>query len=160
MRRIRAPNLEDERIEIIVGILDGWTGKLTWEALIEAIELRTHARYTRQALHKHQRIRQAFSFRKKAMMPGCDKGESNDGSPELRATMQRMARLEAENERLRTENDQLLGQFARWAYNAHTRGLDEKFLNRALPDVNRGQTVHESARDDDRPGRAVSSRRP
>jgi hypothetical protein len=74
--------------------------------------------------------------------------------------MQRMARLEAENERLRTENDQLLEQFARWAYNAHTRGLDEKFLNRVLPSVNRGQTVHESTHDDHRPGRSVGSRIP
>lgn len=160
MRRNRAPNLEDEKIELIVGILDGWTGKLTWDSLIEAIERRSHARYTRQALHKHQRIRQAFSLRKKALRRRSDEGERNDGSPELRAAMQRMARLEAENERLRSENDQLLEQFARWAYNAHTRGLDERFLNRALPGVNRGQTVRESAGDDDLPGRGVGSRSP
>lgn len=145
MRRLRAPNLEDERIEVIVGILDGWTGKLTWEALIEAVERRTHARYTRQALHKHQRIRQAFRLRKRAMKPASGEAAGDTRPPELQAALQRIARLEAENERLRTENDRLLEQFARWAYNAHTRGLDEKVLNRALPGVDRGQTVCESA---------------
>lgn len=150
MRRLRAPNLDGERVEVIVGILDGWAGKLTWDALIEAIERRTHARYTRQALHKHPRIRQAFSLRKEAMRPDSDKGGGKEGPPELRAATQRIARLEAENERLRTENDRLLEQFARWAYNAHTRGLDEKLLNRALPGVSRGQTVHESTGEDDR----------
>jgi hypothetical protein len=44
--------------------------------------------------------------------------------------LQLIARLEAENARLRVENERLLEQFACWAYNAHT-----------LPAVNRDQTV-------------------
>ena len=48
----RAKNLDDADIEGIVCILDGWDGKLTWEALIEAIELRKRVRYTRQADRK------------------------------------------------------------------------------------------------------------
>lgn len=49
--------------------------------------------------------------------------------------MERIDRLKAEN-----ENNALLEQFARWAYNAHTRGLDEAFLNRALMPVDREKT--------------------
>jgi hypothetical protein len=137
MSRIRAPNLDGESIAVIVGILDGWKGKLSWEALIEAIERRTHARYTRQALDKHVRIKTAFGLRKKALAEARgERGPAAD-SPELEAALQRIARLEGENTRLTAENQNLLEQFARWAYNAHARGLDQNFLNRPLPPVNR-----------------------
>ena len=59
---------------------------------------------------------------------------------ELQKAMERIDRLKAENERLKDENNSLLEQFARWAYNAHTRGLDEDFLNRALMPVDREKT--------------------
>ena len=49
-------------------------------------------------------------------------------------------RLTAQTQRLELENNRLLEQYARWAYNAHTRGLDDQFLNRRLPAVDRGQT--------------------
>ena len=140
MTRSRAPNLDDESIAVIVGILDGWVGKLSWAALIEAIQWRMHARYTRQALHKHERIRSAFSQRKETVVEVRRTGGSNSDSPELQAALQRIARLEAENVRFEAENQRLLEQFARWAYNAHTRGLDKEFLNRPLPAVNRDQT--------------------
>ena len=61
----RSKNLGDAEIQQIVEILDGWSGKLTWDLLIDAIELRLCYRYTRQALHKHERIRQAFELKKK-----------------------------------------------------------------------------------------------
>jgi len=48
-------------------------------------------------------------------------------TPELQAAADRIARLEGENQRLRMENDRLLEQFVRWAYNAYSRGLDEQF---------------------------------
>lgn len=57
-----------------------------------------------------------------------------------KVALDRIARLESENRRLESENNQLLEQFARWAYNAHPRGLDYDFLNRPLPLVNRGQS--------------------
>jgi hypothetical protein len=58
-------------------------------------------------------------------------------SPELRVASERIARLEAENQRLAAENNALLEQFARWAYNAHTRNLAKEFLNNPLPAVDR-----------------------
>jgi hypothetical protein len=49
--------------------------------------------------------------------------------------------LTGENQRLKAENDRLLEQFVRWAYNASTRNLDEAFLSRPLPHVDREQTA-------------------
>ncbi len=136
----RAKNLTDSDIKKIVEILDGWTGRLTWELLIDAIELRMHNRYTRQALHKHERIRHAFDLQKKNLS-GTEGNEKRSASPELHIAFERIARLEAENRRLEAENERLLEQFVRWAYNAHVQGLDKEYLNRPLPPVNRGQTV-------------------
>lgn len=136
MAQRRAKNLDDASIKQIVEILDGWTEKLTWELLIDAIELRMHNRYTRQTLHKHERIKNAFELRKAALADG-DGEVRIVRSPELQKALERIARLETENKRLESENQQLLEQFARWAYNAHTRGLDANFLNKSLPPVNR-----------------------
>lgn len=139
MAQKRSKNLDDADIMRIVEILDGWSGKLTWELLIDAVELRMHNRYTRQALHKHERVRHAFDLQKKNL-PVQDGGIKRVSSPELRVFLERVARLEAENRRLESENERLLEQFVRWAYNAYTRGLDKHFLNQSLPHVDRGQT--------------------
>lgn len=136
----RGKNLGDPEIAAIVSILDGWSGKLTWEGLIDAIERRRMGRYTRQTLHKHVRIRQAFCLRKESLAQQSVATTAPPASPELQAVMQRVARLEAENTRLAAENQRLLEQFVCWAYNAHTRGLDEAFLSRPLPAVHRQQT--------------------
>ncbi|MFY4698332.1 hypothetical protein [Burkholderia glumae] len=136
MTRIRERNLDDKVVAIIVEVLDGWNGRLTWEALIEAVEKREGLRYTRQTLHRHERIRLAFTVRKKALSgQGAEPREV--ASPELQVALERIARLEAENQRLAAENNALLEQFARWAYNAHTRNLTEDFLNHPLPAVDR-----------------------
>lgn len=135
----RSKNLGDDEIRQIVEILDGWSGKLSWELLIDAIELRMFSRYTRQALYKHERIRNAFELKKNEGGEG-GKDVKRASSPQLQIALDRIERLESENRRLESENNQLLEQFARWAYNTHTRGLDHEFLNRPLPSVNRGQT--------------------
>lgn len=142
MTQKRAKNLDDGNIKQIVEILDGWSGKLTWELLIDDIALRMHNRYTRQALNKHERIRHAFDLRKKT----DDATVRKVSSPELQVALERIAKLESENKRLESENQRLLEQFVRWAYNAHTRGLDHAFLSRPLPPVNRGQTISPASR--------------
>jgi len=135
----RAKNLRDEDIERIVEVLDGWSTKLTWELLIDAVEKRLFARYTRQALHKHARIKEAFAQRK-AWLAGGGRPRRAAASPELQLALDRIERLTGENERLKAENNRLLEQFVRWAYNAHTRNLDQSFLNRPLPEVDRQPT--------------------
>lgn len=136
----RAKNLGDGDVAKIVEVLDGWSGKLSWELLIDAVEKRLFARYTRQAFHKHARIKDAFAHRKAALSSSGERPRKAASSPELQLALDRIERLTAENARLGAENTRLLEQFVRWAYNAHTRNLDEAFLSRPLPTVNRQQT--------------------
>lgn len=137
----RSRNVTDADIDQVVGILDGWGGKLTWDLLVDKVEERLHVRYTRQGLDKHERVKVAFSVRKKALARARDRAERPPSeSPELDAAEQSIVRLKGENDRLKAENQRLLEQFARWAYNAHTRGLAEGFLNQPLPPVDRDRT--------------------
>lgn len=134
-RRRREENISDEIALAIVGIVDGWSGLLTWELLLGVVQSRLKLRYTRQTLHRHERIRLAFITYKKSDWRESGRVHAEDS--ELRILLDQIARLEGENGRLRAENSALLEQFARWAYNAHTRGLSKDFLNTALPLVNR-----------------------
>ncbi|SAK75645.1 hypothetical protein AWB76_04944 [Caballeronia temeraria] len=114
MTRVRERNLDDTIVALIVEVLDGWSGRLSWEALIEAIARRAGLSYTRQTLHRHERIRLAFAVRKKALS-GQIEQPREWLPPELQVALDRIARLEAENQRLLAENHNLLEQFARWA---------------------------------------------
>lgn len=132
-KKTRSPNLKDHDIDAIVKIIDGWTGELTWNALINRIEITLYARYTRQALAKRERIQQAFG----AYTEKREQVEKPKRRPEVEWLKERVARLQAENQRLEMENNRLLEQFARWAYNAHLQGVDQTVLNRPLPAINR-----------------------
>lgn len=139
----RAPNLAVEHIEAICRVLDGWDGKLTWELLIEAIAARQMAQYTRQALSQHGSVKQAFQLAKERLsgQPRSEqKGSQGLGPLEAQALLERLRRLEAENVRLKAENDGLLEQFVVWAYNANNRGLDVRYLSQPLPLVHREPT--------------------
>lgn len=53
---------------------------------------------------------------------------------------QQIARLKAENERLKRENNNLLEQFNRWVYNGYLKNMDDRmreFMNTPLPPVDR-----------------------
>jgi hypothetical protein len=141
MRHKRSRNLDDDTIDKVVGILDGWAAPLSWEALIEAIEELIRVRYTRQALNNHERIKLAFSLRRRALKGMGAPMRVTAKVPEVLALLQRNARLQAETVRLKAENTRLLEQFVRWSYNANNRGVGEEVLNRPLPDVNRNSSL-------------------
>lgn len=133
----RGQNLDDEAIEKIVEIIDGWSfKKLTWNSLIERIFLSSKVCYSRQALNNHTRIRDAFGLRKMTLRVGGEKLSSAVQSAE----QQRIVRLEAENDRLKRENNNLLEQFNRWVYNGHLKQMDNRmreFMNTPLPQIRR-----------------------
>ena len=140
MTRQRSRNLSPEDVELIVGLLDGWSGMLSWKALIESVERRLYFRYTRQALHAHQRIRDAFGLCKERLARGSRKKGEKHVSQEMRLLMERLARRDAEVERLKAENQRLMEQFVVWLYNAQIRGIGQAELGRSMPRVDRGQT--------------------
>jgi len=137
--RARERNIDDAIALSIVEVIDGWSGKLSWCLLIEEVARRTGLTYTRQTLHRHERIRVAFSAHRKALPHATSDPVSR--FPEVQLLLDKLARLEGENRRLIAENGALLEQFVRWAYNAHTRGLSEAFLNSALPLVDRKRSM-------------------
>lgn len=143
MTKQRSRNLSSEDVELIVGLLDGWGGSLTWKSLIESVERRLYFRYTRQALHAHQRIRDAFGLCKERLARGSRKKGEKHISPEMRLLMERLVRRDAEVERLKGENKRLMEQFVVWLYNAQIRGIGPAELGRPLPRVDRGQTKAE-----------------
>lgn len=99
MKKRRAKNLSCVDIKQIVEILDGWSSaKLTWNMLIDQIAVRNYCRYTRQALYKHERIRNAFDLAKKYL--------SRDGG-QIRPASSRSYRLRysaMNGTRLKTED--------------------------------------------------------
>jgi len=143
MTKQRSRNLSSEDVELIVGLLDGWGGSLTWKGLIESVERRLYFRYTRQALHAHQRIRDAFGLCKERLARGNRKKGEKHVSQEMRLLMERLARRDAEVERLKAENQRLMEQFVVWLYNAQTKAVSLADLERPLPRVDRGQTKTE-----------------
>ncbi|SNR39745.1 hypothetical protein [Puniceibacterium sediminis] len=131
-------HLTDQKIGIIVQIIDGWTGKLTWNLLIAKVEP-VCGLYSRQGLEKHSRIKSAFNSRKSHVRN--ERGSSIAHLSDVEAKLlERLERVEAENRRLTKENNDLLGQFVRWQYNASAKGLAENNLNAALPSIDRELT--------------------
>ncbi len=131
-------HLTDNKIDAIVEIIDGWTDRLTWELLVNKIAAK-FGRYTRQALDKHARISDAFTERKKFLRSGHKRSTAHL-SELAKKSVERIERLEAENRRLRAENNSLLEQFVRWQYNAAARGMTAEQINAALPAVDRERT--------------------
>lgn len=136
LARRRSKNLDDEAIEKIVQILDVWDlPKLTWEVLIEKAFQTLRARYTRQALNNYARIKDAYVVQKKKLASDGNRIDKN-----ITPDQQKIARLEAENARLKRENHALLEQFNRWVYNGYTKQMDSKmreFMNQPLPVAHR-----------------------
>ncbi len=139
--RSRSRNLGAKELDLIVGLLDGWSGALSWNQLIDAIELRLFFRYTRQALNNHDRIGEAFRLCK-ARLTECTSAsrEARAKTPMEQALRARLTRRDAEVVRLEAQNQRLIERYVVWLYNAQARGLGLSELDRPLPPVHRGQT--------------------
>ena len=129
-----AKHLTQLDIEAILGTLDGWQGKLTWDSLCDAVVKHIGKRPTRQSLNSNKQIKLAFQ-NKKSRLKGAP--EDTKIPPSLAIAGQRIKRLEEENSRLRTENLRLLEKYIIWQYNAYRHGLPEGKLNMPLPAIDR-----------------------
>lgn len=129
-----AKHLAAKDLDVIVTLIDGWDGKLNWEALCDAIKPLIGTRPTRQTLSAHQRIKDAFAHQKARLKSGF---VSTKRPASLSIAEQRIRRLEAENSRLQRENDLLLERFVRWQYNAHKFNVSAEKLDAPLPFADR-----------------------
>ena len=125
-RRPRAPRMTQDRIVGIVAIIDGWKGRLTWEALCDVVDREIGGRYTRQALDNYTEIKAAYeNYNKAPILSGDDK-----------PLVGRKRRSEGLSGKLRSWKLSAIycleEQFVRWAVNASSRNLDEKFLDTPL----------------------------
>jgi hypothetical protein len=129
-----AKHLTDRDIEKVVGLLIGWKGALSWEALASACERHIGRVPSRQTLARSSRIELAFKTAKDRLKFVPDpSGTSPPTSIVL--VQQRVARLEAEITQLKAENRALLEQFVTWQYNAYRMGVSRDELNKALPGI-------------------------
>lgn len=140
MLRIRGKNIDEATEDVVIGILDGWLGKLSWDLLREAVFVRIGHRYTRQALDGNERISSAYKTHRTRLRGGSQEAPSPNVSPEVRILQEINERLSAENERLLAENRAYIETFTNWVYNASNRGLTNEYLNTPIPTVDREQT--------------------
>ncbi len=138
MAKSRGRIIDDDVTEVILHILDGWKGKLTWDALIKAIKASISTEYTRQALAGHARISNAFTLRKGQL--ANENGKPLSGNSKVNALTDTATRLKAENTRLKAEVNNYREMFLRWTANAHMRGLTSEMLDAPLGSVDRGQS--------------------
>jgi hypothetical protein len=134
-------HLSDADIDIAVRLLDGWTGKLTWEryrALL-ATEL-DGAVYTKAGLRKQSRILDAWEATKSRLKDSMEAaGAPSNGDAAIAHLKQTVQRLRDVITRLERENHDLLVQFQRWSHNAtFDKGMTRNQLDRDIVFPGRG----------------------
>jgi hypothetical protein len=140
MKKSRAPDLTEDRIKVVIDILDGWKGKLTWDLLLDAVQTATGLRYSRFTFADYPQIANAFSLKKDALRGTWTGERSQPRDERVRAALEQVERYKAKAERLEKENQLLLEQFVTWATNAERKGVTMTMLNAPLPKPNRDQT--------------------
>lgn len=140
MRKSRAPDLTEERIQAVLHTLDGWKGKLTWDLLIEAVANTTGITYSRFTFAEYPRIANAFAARKAVLRNAAEGQPFSPRDKRVAAALEQAERHRAKAERLEQENQLLLEQFVTWAVNAERKGVTMDMLNAPLPKPNRDRS--------------------
>ncbi|WP_035488881.1 hypothetical protein [Burkholderia multivorans] len=140
MKKSRAPDLTDDRIAVVLELLDTWKGKLTWHLLIDAVERTAGFRYSRFTFAEYPEIANAFSLRKEALRGTLPRSKGEPRDERLRAALEQAERYRAKADRLEAENQLLSEQFVTWAINAERKGVTIDMLSAPLPKPNRDRT--------------------
>lgn len=132
-----AKHITDQDIEKVVLLIDQWDAgvKFTWEKLCDLALNRYSIAATRQTLQGYSRIKSAYDDKKEDLRLNGTSREKVP--PSLKIAARRIATLEAENRRLKKEQERLLAQFVVWQYNAYARGITMEQLNTPMAKKNR-----------------------
>lgn len=139
MRKSRAPDLTQEVLQGVLDALDSWSGKLTWDLLLDAVEVQTGHRYSRFTFADYPELSNAFSLRKDSLRGTLPRTRGEPRDERLRAALEQIDRLNSKTDRLKVENDLLSEQFVTWAINAERKGVTMDMLNAPLTKPNRDQ---------------------
>ncbi|MGM9482000.1 hypothetical protein ACS5PN_12510 [Roseateles sp. NT4] len=137
MRKQRAPDLTEATISIVVDLLDGWTGKLTWDLLIAEVLRLTGFEYSRFTFADYPGIANSFALKKKKLSGTLARGPRTPRDGQILAALDKAERFKAKADRLERENELLLEQFKTWAVNAERHGVTVAKLNAPLALPNR-----------------------
>lgn len=127
-----APRLTNERINIALKLLDGWTGKLTWPRFLAMLEIDLGHKYTKAALLRHARFKSAWDKRRWDENPDRN-SRNNFGNQALQIALEKIEKLERTIERLESDNNLLNEKFVVWATNAAYKAITVEELNRPIP---------------------------
>lgn len=122
---------------MVVDVLDGWIGKLTWDLLIAEVLRRTGCEYSRFTFAEYPRIADAFAVKKKKLSGTLTREPRTPRDGQILAALDAAERFKAKAERLERENELLLEQFQTWAVNAERYGVTIAKLNAPLALPNR-----------------------
>lgn len=140
MKKARAPDLTQDQIATALDELDTWRGKLTWELLLDKLEVAWGHRYSRFTLSSYTEVSNAFAHRKDALRGALPVSRGTPTDERLRAAMEQAERFKAKAQRLEAENNRLLEQFVTWAHNAERKGVTMDTLNKPLPKPDRDRS--------------------
>lgn len=140
MKKTRAPDLTQERLQLVLDTLDGWKGKLTWDLLIEAVEKASGIAYSRFTFAEYPQIANAFSLKKDILRGTWKPAGSEPRDERVRAALEQVERYKFKVQRLEQENQLLLEQFVTWAHNAERKGVTVMMLNAPLPKPHRDRS--------------------
>jgi hypothetical protein len=140
MKKKRAPDLTEERIAVVLEILDVWKGKLTWELLLDVVQASTGHRYSRFTFAEYPEITNAFSLKKESLRGTLPRERGEPRDERIRAALAQVERYKAKANRLEAENQLLTEQFVIWAINAERKGVTLDMLNAPLPKPQRDRS--------------------
>ncbi|MEY9185045.1 hypothetical protein ABIG06_006547 [Bradyrhizobium sp. USDA 326] len=132
----------------ILEIIEKWPEPtITWEALVQVVNVEFKGTWTRVALAKHPKIQKAYTLKKKELReaalqadPGKAKRKRREGDGTFEVLRRQMQDLREDNQRLRALVAKHEERYVRWKTNAYLNGWSIKKLDEKPEKPDRGQT--------------------
>lgn len=116
--------ITEDNITDILGLIDTWEGKLTWPLLCKKTAVSVGVgSVERQSLAIYPEIQRAFSKRKEELREARNNPQKVSDDVTVEYLKKQVARLEADNARLKEANERYKQRFILWQYNAYTNGV-------------------------------------
>jgi hypothetical protein len=141
-KRLQIKEKTESRIR---DLIEDWKeSKITWKAVVQAVNVEFKGNWTRVAIAKHPKLQKAFSDTKKRLRALEEKAGGRrrraEGDGTIEVLQKQIRALREENHNLRATNAKHDEKFVRWKANAYLNGWSIKKLDEDLVKPDRGQT--------------------